>query len=129
MSSGIRQVVNIAARILQVRRLAAGDPVGYGATYVCQIPSLIATAAMGYADGYLRSFAGQGSVFIDDIPLKVVGRVSMDLITIDATEYPAIAEGDWITLPYDLPKLSSQSGLSQYELLTGLGLRSERIWR
>jgi alanine racemase len=129
MSGGIRPVVNVAARIMQVRRLNAGDPVGYGGTYICEKPTIIATAAMGYADGYLRSFAGHGTVYTSDVSLPLVGRVSMDLITIDATEYPSISDGDWITLPYDLPTLSAQSGLSQYELLTGLGSRSERIWR
>ena len=53
----------------------------------------------------------------------------MDLITIDATAFPALAEGDWVTLPYNLPDLAEQSGVSQYELLTTLGQRSKRIWR
>jgi alanine racemase len=128
MRGGIRPVVTVAARIMQVRQLNAGEPVGYGGTYICKNPTVIATAAMGYADGYLRSFAGHGTVYADGVALPVVGRVSMDLITIDASAFPALTEGDWVTLPYDLPKLSAQSGLSQYELLTGLGSRSERIW-
>jgi alanine racemase len=128
MRGGIRPVVTVAARILQIRRLNAGDPVGYGGTYICKNPTVVATAALGYADGYLRSFAGQGAVFVGDVALPVIGRVSMDLITIDASAFPALTEGDWVTLPYDLPTLSGQSGLSQYELLTGLGSRPERIW-
>jgi alanine racemase len=128
MSSDIGPVVSIAARILQVRRLAVGEPVGYGGTYICNKPTVLATAAMGYADGYLRSFVANGTVYAGEVSLPVVGRISMDLITIDASACPAMAEGDWVTLPYDLPKLSTQSGLSQYELLTGLGSRSERIW-
>jgi alanine racemase len=128
MAVGISPVVQIAARVLQVRHLKAGDPVGYGATFICDGPTVFATAAMGYADGYLRSFAGQGMVYAGDIRLPVIGRVSMDLITIDASACPSISEGDWVALPYDLPALSAQSGLSQYELVTTLGQRSERIW-
>lgn len=128
MGNGIRAITSVSARIMQVRHLGAGDTVGYGGTYICDKPTVVATAAMGYADGYLRSFAGQGVVFANDVPLPVIGRVSMDLITIDASACPELAEGDWVTLPYDLPKLSAQSGLSQYELLTGIGHRSKHIW-
>lgn len=128
MAAGISPVVHIAARVLQVRQLNAGDPVGYGATYICDGPTTVATAAMGYADGYLRSFAGHGMVYADDVALPVIGRVSMDLITVDATACPTLSEGDWVKLPYDLATLSAQSGLSQYELITTLGQRSKRIW-
>lgn len=128
MTKGIATVVSAAARILQVRHLKAGEPVGYGATHKCKAPTVLATAAMGYADGYLRSFAGNGMVYAGDVALPVIGRISMDLITIDASACPALAEGDWVTLPYDLPVLAAQSGLSQYELLTTLGQRSRRIW-
>jgi alanine racemase len=128
MASGISPVLNVASRILQVRHLKAGEPVGYGATHICVESTLLATAALGYADGYLRSFAGNGTVYAGGVALPVIGRVSMDLITIDASECPSLAEGDWVTIPYDLPALAAQSGLSQYELITTLGQRSKRIW-
>lgn len=128
MAPGISPVLHITCRILQVRDLIAGDTVGYGATHMCSGPTKMATAAMGYADGYLRSFAGHGVVYSGDIALPVIGRVSMDLITIDASACPSLIEGDWITLPYDLPILAAQSSLSQYELITTLGQRSNRIW-
>ncbi len=128
MATGISPVAHIAARVLQVRHLKVGDAVGYGATYICEEPTIIATASMGYADGYLRSFAGRGVVYADDVGLPVIGRVSMDLITINASAGPSLSEGDWVRLPFDLPELSAQSGLSQYELLTTLGQRSDRIW-
>lgn len=128
MAGGIAPVVSVAARILQVRNLEAGDAVGYGATHICEGPTMLATAAMGYADGYLRSFSARGEVYAGDIALPVIGRVSMDLITIDASACPSLAEGDWVMLPYDLPVLAAQCGLSQYELITTLGPRSKRIW-
>jgi alanine racemase len=52
----------------------------------------------------------------------------MDLIAVDATAAPGLAEGDWVTIDYDLQTASAASGLSQYELLTGLGGRFERVW-
>ena len=128
MACGISPVLHVASCILQVRQIGAGDAVGYGATHICKAPTVIATAAMGYADGYLRSFAGQGTVYAGEVALPVIGRISMDLITIDASACPALSEGDWVTMPYDLPVLAAQSGLSQYELITSLGQRSKRIW-
>ncbi len=129
MADGISPVLHVASRILQVRQVKAGETVGYGATYICQEPTMLATAALGYADGYMRSFGGSGMVYIGDVALPVIGRISMDLIIINASAYPLLAEGDWVKLPYDLPILAAQSGLSQYELITSLGQRSERIWR
>ena len=128
MATGITPVLHVTARILQVRQLVAGDSVGYGATYICTGPTKVATAAMGYADGYFRCFAGRGTVYAGDAELPVIGRISMDVITIDASVSETLTEGDWVTLPYDLPALSAQSGLSQYELITSLGHRSQRIW-
>ena len=128
MSGAISPVCSAACRVLQVRHLGVGDPVGYGATYICEAPTVLATVALGYADGYLRSFATRGKVYAGAMQLPVIGRVSMDLITVDATACPAIAEGDWVTLPFDLPELAAQSGLSQYEVLTSLGKRHQRSW-
>jgi alanine racemase len=128
MAGGIVPVLHVASRILQLRHLRAGEAVGYGATYICEKPTVLATAAIGYADGYLRSFAGSGIVYFGDVALRLIGRISMDLITIDASVCPSLTEGDWVTLPYDLPTLAAQSGLSQYELITTLGQRSKRIW-
>ena len=75
------------------------------------------------------AFPGQGRARIGDGFAPVVGRVSMDLTAVCVDEAPQLAEGDWIELDYDLPAASAQSGLSQYELLTTLSARFERIWR
>src|SRR3546814_7478962 len=61
-------------------------------------------------------------------PLPLIGRVSMDLTAFDANDAGDLREGDWLALDYDLPSTSARSGLSQYELLTGLGARCERRW-
>ena len=83
---------------------------------------------IGYADGYLRGFSSHGSAFAGEFALPVLGRVSMDLIAVGCDVAPALKEGDWVEIDYDLPTASKQSGLSQYELLTTLGARFERKW-
>lgn len=129
MASGISSVVRLSARILQIRQLQAGDSVGYNAIYICKSPTKVATLSIGYADGYLRGFSDRGSVTVNGAKLPVIGRVSMDLVTVDSGSAPGLIEGDWVEIDYDLPEASAISGLSQYELLTALGRRSERIWR
>ena len=123
----IRQVATIEAQIVQCRTILAGESCGYGATFVAERNTPVAIVNIGYADGYLRGFSSRGRAFADSAELKVIGRVSMDLIALDASD-AYVSEGDWVTLDYDLPSASQQSGLSQYELLTGLGDRFERRW-
>ncbi|PAL25524.1 alanine racemase [Sphingopyxis sp. GW247-27LB] len=124
----IRQVAFPEARVLQMRDVPAGEAVGYGATWTAPRDSRVAVANMGYADGYLRCHAGAGGATWEGHALPLIGRVSMDLIAFDASAAPGLAEGDWLTLDYDLPMTAARSGLSQYELLTGLGARFERYW-
>ncbi len=124
----IRQVAFPEARVLQVRTVAAGETVGYGASWTAPRDSRIAVVNMGYADGYLRCHAGSGGAVWQGQPLPLVGRVSMDLTAFDAGDL-GIGEGDWLTLGYNLPEVAARSGLLQYELLTGLGTRFERLWQ
>ena len=125
-SGNIEQVVYPEAQIVQRRLVRAGDSVGYGATFRAERDTEVAILNIGYADGYLRSFARSGTAGQGRCAL--LGRVSMDLIAIDVGAELSLGEGDWVTIDYDLPKASAASGLSQYELLTGLGCRFERIW-
>lgn len=124
----LAQVAFPEARVLQIRNVAAGETVGYGATWTAPRAARVAIANMGYADGYLRCHAGTGRAQWEGRSLPLVGRVSMDLIAFDASEAGALCEGDWIRLDYDLPRVSAASGLSQYELLTGLSRRFARDW-
>lgn len=124
----IRQVVRVEAQIVQRRRVPAGAGVGYNATWTAERPSEIAILNLGYADGYLRGFSGRGRARTGGAFAPVVGRVSMDLTAILVDDRPDLREGDWVEMDYDLPAASAQSGLSQYELLTCLGSRHERIW-
>ncbi|SKB31843.1 alanine racemase [Sphingopyxis flava] len=124
----IRQVVSPEARVLQMRTVPAGETVGYGATWAAPRDCPVAVANMGYADGYLRCHAEAGGARWQGQALPLIGRVSMDLVAFDASAAPGLAEGDWLTIDYELPTTAARSGLSQYELLTGLGSRFERYW-
>jgi alanine racemase len=125
----IRQVARVEAQIVQRRTIPASESVGYGATFVAGEDMEAAVLNIGYADGYLRGFSSHGSAFAAEFALPVLGRVSMDLIAVDCDAAPDLKEGDWVEIDYDLPSASKQSGLSQYELLTTLGSRFERVWR
>lgn len=123
----IRPVVQPEAEILQIRDVPAGATIGYGATFTMPHPMRVAILNLGYADGYLRCFAGNGSVRAGDVVCAVIGRVSMDLIAVDVTGVD-VGEGDWLGIDYHLLSASAATGLSQYELLTGLGNRYQRRW-
>lgn len=124
----IRQVVRVEAQIVQRRRIGPGDTVGYGATFTAPGEMELAILNLGYADGYLRGFSGTGRARIGDDFAPIVGRVSMDLVAICVDAARDLAEGEWVEIDYDLEAASAQSGLSQYELLTGLGGRFDRVW-
>ncbi len=124
----IAQVAYPEAEVLQRRIVRAGESIGYGATWNASRDTEAAIVNIGYADGYLRCFAGKGSASTGGRSLPLIGRVSMDLVALDASAAPEIGEGDWVRLDYDLPAASAVTGLSQYELLTGLSPRFERRW-
>ena len=125
----VRQVARVEAQIVQRRTIPEGESCGYGATFVAREDTEAAILNIGYADGYLRGFSSHGSAFAGEYALPVLGRVSMDLIAVGVDAAPGLKEGDWVEIDYDLPSASKQSGLSQYELLTTLGSRFERVWK
>ncbi|HEX4694700.1 alanine racemase [Sphingomonas sp.] len=126
LAGAIVQVARPEAQVLQRRRVRAGETVGYNATWAAPADTEVAILNIGYADGYWRGFSGRGRAMCEGVALPVLGRVSMDLIAVDVTGQ-AVAEGDWLELDYDLPRASAESGMSQYELLTGLGDRFDRL--
>jgi alanine racemase len=125
-AGAIQPVVGVEAQVLQRRVLPAGQSIGYNATYTTDRALEVAIVNIGYADGYVRGFSGRGTAGGGQFP--VLGRVSMDLVALDVSAGPDIAEGDWISIDFHLPDAARQSGLSQYELLTLLGHRFDRIW-
>jgi alanine racemase len=126
LEGAIRQVASPQAAVIQVRQIAAGEAVGYNATYIAPRPMRVGTIALGYADGYLRCWSGRGVLCAGGRALPVLGRVSMDMTVIDLTAARDVGEGDWVEADYRLPDAAAASGLSQYELLTLLGARFGR---
>lgn len=131
----VSPVVTVKARILQVRTLAPGDSVGYAATWQAARPTRLAIVAAGYADGFARvlsAAAGEtgGVVLVGGHEAPVVGRVSMDLITVDVTDVAGeVARGDLATLigpGLTLEAMGRASGTIGYEVLTRLGARFVR---
>ena len=131
-------VVHVRARILQVHDVAVGGRIGYSASYRAQSPRRIATIAAGYADGVFRhasatNDAPGGAVAFRGKRAPIVGRVSMDLITVDVTgiDDPAPQRGDWVDLVGpDLPieLVGRAAGTIGYEVLTRLGPRFHRVY-
>ncbi|MEG3180802.1 alanine racemase [Sphingomonas sp. LT1P40] len=124
----IGQVVTPEVQVLQRRLVQAGQSVGYNATWTAAIDTEVAVVNLGYADGYLRCFSDKGGGRVGGVAVPVIGRVSMDLTALDVSAAPDLAEGDWVAMDYALPEAATLSGLSQYELITGLGARFDRIW-
>ncbi|WP_340587723.1 alanine racemase [Erythrobacter alti] len=125
LANYIAQVAYPQAAIIQIRNLSPGDAVGYNAKWVADRPTRAATVSIGYADGFLRSMGTGGALQHGDERLKILGRVSMDMIVVDVGS-SGVKEGDFLDLPFNLPEMSHRSGLSQYEILTILGDRFDR---
>jgi alanine racemase len=130
-SNPMRAVVTLEARILQVRHVDSPMTVGYGAAHRATGPARVATVAIGYADGYGRSLGGRGMVGIAGREAPVIGRISMDLTTIDVTDIPdelaragAVAEIIGPVVPVD--RVADAAGTIGYEILTALGRRFAR---
>ena len=125
-------VATFEGRILQIRKIDTAGTVGYGAGYRVTPPATCATVSIGYADGYLRSLTGSGSVFIKGEKCPVIGRVSMDSVIIDVahlTAAPTIGDAVEILGPHQLvDDLAAAAGTIGYEILTGLGLRTPRTY-
>ena len=114
----------LTARVLQLRRIDSGESVGYAATYRPKRPTMLATIALGYADGYPRALSNTGRCAIGGLRAPIVGRVSMDLITLDVTDLPTPpAIGDEVELlgeNLSLGELAQTAGTNEYEILTRL---------
>ncbi len=129
----MRPVVRLLARILQVRDVAPPDTVGYDATHRITAPGKVAALGMGYADGYPWSLAGKGMAMVGGHPAPLIGRVSMDLLTVDVTSVPdhQLQVGGWADIigPHrDVDQVAKEAGTIGYEVLTRLGSRYHRIY-
>ena len=130
-SNPMAEVVHLQSKIIQVRDVDRGQTVGYGAAHRTAAPGRIATVPVGYADGYLRSLGNRASAAIGGAQVPVVGRVSMDLITLDVSSLPPdrARPGTPVELiggacPID--EVAACAGTIAYEILTSLGKRYDR---
>jgi alanine racemase len=124
-----RPVARLSLPVVQVRDLMPGDAVGYSATWVAPRPTRLATLAAGYADGLLRSLSGRATLWHGDRPCPLVGRVSMDLITVDVSGLDQDPETLDILCPgQGIDRLADQAGTIAYEILTSFGARYARAY-
>jgi alanine racemase len=129
----LKSVLTLDARVIQVRTIPAGTAVGYGASFVAAGPMRIATIAVGYADGWPRHLGNRGAAFFGAVRLPIVGRVSMDSITLDVTSLPngALTLGSRVELigPHQsLDDVARDADTIAYEILTRLGPRYARTY-
>ncbi|MGA8707306.1 MAG: alanine racemase [Steroidobacteraceae bacterium] len=125
----LKPVMQLRARVLAVRAIPAGDSVGYDGCWTATRASRIATLGIGYADGYPRHVPNGTPVWINGATVALVGRVSMDSITIDVTDCGGIAVGDEAVLwGPELPAavIAEKASTATYQLFTGIGRRVTR---
>jgi alanine racemase len=123
-------VVSLQGRVLQVRDVQAGVQVGYGASYRAPRASSLAIVGVGYADGLPRSLSNRGAAWVAGERRPIVGRVSMDLTTIDVTGL-SVRPGDWVEFfgrGIALDEVAAWADTIPYEVLTGLGSRPTRVY-
>jgi len=135
----MQPVVDLKARIVQIRNVERGETVGYRGAWTARRPTRLAIVAAGYADGYFRAASASdgtrgGEVVVAGKRCPVAGRVSMDLIAIDITDLPANAarRGHMVTLLGEgitVDELARHFGTIGYEVLTSIGARYARIYK
>lgn len=134
----MKAVVRLDGRIIQVRMGQEGETVGYGASRTLGRPTRIATVALGYGDGFSRLLGVSDTIpasvaYVGEHPVPLLGRVSMDLITLDVTDVPEelVVRGGFVELmgPHiDIDEIAVRSRTICYEVLTNLGSRYTRIY-
>jgi alanine racemase len=129
----IQPCLSLRARIITLRDLAPGQPVGYGARFVTDRPSRIAVINAGYADGILRQRTNRGCALVRGKHVPLVGTISMDLTTLDLTDVPDVALGDIVTIygrdgeaEIRVSDVAREIGTVTSDLLCALGRRVPR---
>jgi len=131
LKNPMRPAMRFTGRVLQIRKIPTGEPVGYNAIWTAPRPTTVATVSVGYADGYHRALSNHAFGAFDGARLPLIGRVSMDLATFDATDHTSLQVGSDIELigpavPPD--EVAGWAGTNGYEILTSLATRSPRVY-
>jgi alanine racemase len=128
-----RTVVRLTSRVLQVRRLARGETVGYGATFTARRASVLATVAVGYGDGLIRAGSAKGGAILGGVSVPFAGRISMDLVALDVTDVPAAAcvrgaDVEFLGDAIPLDQVAAAAGTISHEVLTSITPRARRVY-
>ena len=117
---GLQPVMTLESAVMAVREIAAGEALGYGARFVAERDTRVGLVAMGYADGYPRGVADGTPVAVDGLPTRIIGRVSMDMLTVDLTDLPDAGIGSGVELwgrQVPVNRVARAAGTIAYELL------------
>jgi alanine racemase len=128
-----RTVAVLTGRVLQIRYIDEGETVGYAASFSAAQPSVLVTVAAGYADGLIRAMATKGRAAIAGVYVPFAGRISMDLLALDATGVPAAvlsrgAEVEFLGDTVTLEEVAEAGGTITHEILASLGPRAHRVY-
>lgn len=122
-------VVRLSVPVIQVRDVAAGEIVGYGGSWLADAPTTVATLSAGYADGLIRAMGNEAVLFHGDVPCPLVGRVSMDMLTVDVSHLSETPDAlDILGPQQSVDDLAEAAGTIGYEILTSLGPRYRRSY-
>jgi alanine racemase len=127
----LRPAMSFVTRICQVKVVPPGTPIGYGATFVTDRKSRVATIPVGYADGYRRLLSNKGQVVVRGKRVPLLGRVAMDMCMIDVSSIPEARAGDEVVLfgaGLPVEEVASIIGTINYEVVTGIGKRVPRVY-
>lgn len=130
----LRPVMRWVAPLAMVRMIRKGSAIGYGQTFIAERDMRVGLVPVGYADGYMRAWSNKAVMMVAGQPAPVVGRVSMDLTTIDLTDHPGVNTGDEVVLMDDDPlspgsayALAKLAGTIPYEIFCRIGQRVTRV--
>lgn len=132
----LRPALSLISHVARVRTLPAGSSIGYGRTYICAEPTRVALVPLGYGDGYRRALSNRGQVLIGGQRAAIIGRVSMDQITVDVTHIPGVQEDDEVVLigaqgdaAITADEIARLTGTINYEVTTALLPRLPRVFK
>lgn len=131
----LRPVLTMTTRLAQIRELPADTPIGYGHTYRTRRPMRVGTVCAGYADGLPLALSNRGSVLIRGIAAPIIGRLSMDYLTVNLDDLPEAQVGDRVTLlgrdgDREIPvqDWANLKGTHAYDIICSIGSRVQRRW-
>lgn len=131
----LRPAMELKSRIVHIKTVPEGTPIGYGGSFVTERRTVVATVPVGYGDGYPRSLSNKGEMLVRGRRVPIIGRVCMDQTMLDVTDIPEVKEGDCVTVVgrdgddvLTLEEVSGLAGSFNYEFLCNLGRRVPRIY-